>query len=598
MSTEPNTAVEGLVVPRSSYFPFSRPFIPTPEVDRITEMKDQARQPEVSIILPAYNAHNTIFRTICSIISQQNARDIEIIIADDCSDVPYDVIANHFSRYIRIKVVRMLKNGGPGAARQVGYDHSTGKFVMWMDADDTLVGCDAILKLLRVMYEKDMDVVYGQFLEQQENGDIHVHEQHMVWMFGKLYRRAFLDKYDIRFNTSLSNEDTGFNTVVRCCTNKIWYLPSPVYTWEFKPNSITRINNGMYGQDSGYKGWIDNMVWAVQELMKRFVNKNAILDEILNNYCVGYHFHIENMERYPMNTDISLNWMRGYYQLCIKPIEEYVTEGLLLQHFAGIAANQNIASKGIIPRMTFYEFHERIKSEPLVVDPNHEICGATPAGHIPVNTSREWPVEIHDYSDNVEGRLAIDSDTNKSRYGGMKRALGQEPDKFDYDPTYDGSEEKQREFAAKYPDATKAEVRDEEEAPPIGYVPPEVMADAAKQLSAETDAKIKEYLGEGAVSPELTANMANVMNKFSDQDVKSFLDTHPLPDQHTTPVTNGVTHTNAALQKQMEPQPVSSLPSFSHEFKPPVGQSFGDTGCKHECETCPIQCSGSSKAQH
>ena len=578
MSPETNLP-ENIIIPRSSHYPFDRPFIPTPEADRLNTLRDEARNPEVSIILPAYNAHNTIYRTICSIISQQNVKDIEIVIADDCSDVPYDVIANQFSRYVRIKVVRMLKNGGPGAARQVGYDNSTGKFVMWMDADDTLVGCDAIIKLLRIMYEKDMDVVYGQFLEQQENGDIHVHEQHMVWMFGKLYRRAFLDKYDIRFNTSLSNEDTGFNTVVRCCTNKIWYLPTPVYTWEFKPNSITRICNGMYGQDSGYKGWIDNMVWAVQELMKRFVNKNAILDEILNNYCVGYHFHIENMERYPMNTEISLNWMRGYYQLCIKPIEEYLTEGLLLQHFAGIAANQNIASKGIIPRMTFYEFHEKIKSGELVIDPDHEICGATPAGFVPVNTSRDWPVEIHDYSDRVEGYLAVDSDTNKSRYGGMKRALGQKEDNFDYDPTYDGSIEKQREYAARHQGpppvgSTSDDYRqpEEEEEHVPEYVPPGVVADAAKQLAAETDRKIMEFCNTGTS----VANSAPA-------------------------VTNGVANINEALMKETAPKEVASqqigsaLPSFSHEFKPPIGQSFGDSGCKHECDSCPIQCSSSTK---
>jgi len=140
--------------------------------------------PEVSIILPAYNAQNTIKRTLSSIAMQQDIDEIETIIADDCSDHPevYDHIAAEFSHMMRIRVVHMKKNGGPGAARQVGYDHSSGKYIMWMDADDTLVSADAILTLKNVMIQRDMDCVYGRFLEQNENGSIYPHNVCMIWI--------------------------------------------------------------------------------------------------------------------------------------------------------------------------------------------------------------------------------------------------------------------------------------------------------------------------------------------------------------------------------------------------------------------------------
>ena len=195
----------------------------------------------------------------------------------------------------------------------------------------------------------------------------------------------------------------------------------------------------MYGQDSGYKGYLDNMVWQIKELQKRFINKNYILNEIVSIYCTLYHFHVENMQRYPMNTEISLNWIRGYYELVMKPYDEYITETMLLQAFANVAAGQNIAAKGIIPTITFKEFDRLVRSEPMIVDPNHEICGATPAGHVPVITSPDWPVEITDYFDQVEGWVGVDNDTNKSRYGGMKRALGIPLDDTDYRHDYTGS---------------------------------------------------------------------------------------------------------------------------------------------------------------
>ena len=400
--------------------------------------------PEVSIILPAYNAHNTIKRTIASICMQEDVDEIEIIIADDCSDEPYDHIAALFSHMVRIRVVRMLKNGGPGAARQIGFDYSVGKYIMWMDTDDTLVSADTILTLKNVMIQREMDCVYGKFLEQNEDGSIFPHEQHMVWMFGKLYRRSFIEKYNIRFNTSLSNEDTGYNCVVKGCTDRIWYIPKDVYIWHFKPNSITRIKQGMYGQDSGYKGYLDNMVWQIKELEKRFVNKNYILSEIVSILCVLYHFHVENMQQCPLNIETSMNWIRGYYDLVVRPHEDAINEVMLMQTFANVAAGQNIAAKGIIPKMTFEQFLEEVK-KPWVEDKDQEIRGSTPAGYIPPITDKNWPVKVSEYTDLVEKPIDVDSDTNFSRYGGMKDKLGIARDDKDYDIHYDGSKEMEEE---------------------------------------------------------------------------------------------------------------------------------------------------------
>ena len=168
------------IIPRSVSYPFNTPYIPPAEQERID--KANRKHAVVSIILPAYNAHNTLKRALCSIAMQENIDEIETIIVDDCSAETYDHIAKEFSHMMKIKVVRMEKNGGPGAARQVGYDHSEGDFVMWMDADDTLISADTISTLKNVMITKDMDCVYGKFLEQNEDGSIYPHEQHMVWM--------------------------------------------------------------------------------------------------------------------------------------------------------------------------------------------------------------------------------------------------------------------------------------------------------------------------------------------------------------------------------------------------------------------------------
>lgn len=177
----------------------------------------------------------------------------------------------------------------------------------------------------------------------------------------------------------------------------------------------------------------------ILEMQKRFINRNYILGEIIGNMVTHYVFHEENRKNYPMNTEISLNWCRGFYHNVYEPNEKYITEERFNAIAAQCLAGHNIAAKGIVPSMTLREFMEEMK-KPVEHLPNEETCGATPAGYIPPITSPEWPVEIKDYFDAVEPPIDIDSNTNHSRYGGMKKAIGIELTEEDYDMSYDGTE--------------------------------------------------------------------------------------------------------------------------------------------------------------
>lgn len=388
-----------------------------------TNMQDWS-QNNISIIIPAYNCHKTLPQALASIMMQENIHEIETIIADDCSDYPYDEIAEAFSKFMKIKIVRLKKGGGPGTARQVGYDNSVGKYVMFMDADDSFISCDSVNILKRVLLEKDQDCVYGQFLEQTESGELIVHEIHMVWMFGKLYKRDFLEHYNIRMNMSHSNEDTGFNCVVKGCTNKIWYIPKPVYTWRMKPNSITRFNNGMYGSESGLCGFLTNMIWQIKELEKRFINKNYILTQIVSIMCTLYNYYIETMQNYPLGTEANMEWCRYYYEQCYKPYENLIDDTILNETYANVAADYNASGKKIIPKITFFDWMKEVKSKPYTHDPMHDVGGSII--EIPQTTPENYPVDITEYMDNLMKLPDVNDNTNMSRMDGMKKILDED----------------------------------------------------------------------------------------------------------------------------------------------------------------------------
>jgi glycosyltransferase involved in cell wall biosynthesis len=90
----------------------------------------------VSVIIPAFNAANTIIRAIDS-VREQNVGPIEIIVIDDGSaDKTVDVVRNNIADGENIQVLRMQQNSGVSAARNTGIRVAQGKYLAFLDADD------------------------------------------------------------------------------------------------------------------------------------------------------------------------------------------------------------------------------------------------------------------------------------------------------------------------------------------------------------------------------------------------------------------------------------------------------------------------------
>lgn len=82
---------------------------------------------------------------------------------DDCSSDTYDDIIEKFSSELRIKIVHLDKNVGPGLARQYGMEHSRSKYICFIDSDDLLNTVDS-LEILYKEIEKGYDSVMSYVL--------------------------------------------------------------------------------------------------------------------------------------------------------------------------------------------------------------------------------------------------------------------------------------------------------------------------------------------------------------------------------------------------------------------------------------------------
>ena len=106
--------------------------------------------PLISVIIPLYNKEKCIVKTIES-ITKQDYDDYEIVLVDDGStDCSVALIQNLNNDKIKIY---KKENGGPASARNYGVENATGRWGLFLDADDSLE--PGSLKILEKLVHKE-----------------------------------------------------------------------------------------------------------------------------------------------------------------------------------------------------------------------------------------------------------------------------------------------------------------------------------------------------------------------------------------------------------------------------------------------------------
>lgn len=315
---------------------------------------------EVDIIIPYFNAEKTIDRCLASIAMQTTANHVHVMIADDCSETPPYKAVEYWNRVLDVQYIRLDKNKGPGQARQEAMDETDSEYIMFVDADDTLASAFAVEKLVYGIENAGADIVCGDFYEETAQHTFVKHGENPVWVFGKIYRRRFLERFKIRFNDSRANEDTGLNTVAYNLTDKAVHIPQVVYNWHYAEGTITRSNNAVYGWGTGHLGYVENMAWAVDELTRRDVNAEIVRSLAVRSLCRMYFMHEDILACHPEYATQSMDAIKDYVMSAIHPIQAdgalqfcYVSEA-----FAEIANKvmKDERQAGIMHKMTFRDF--------------------------------------------------------------------------------------------------------------------------------------------------------------------------------------------------------------------------------------------------
>jgi succinoglycan biosynthesis protein ExoO len=125
-------------------------------------------QPDVSFVIAAFNAEETLARAIRSALDQRDV-SVEIVVVDDCSHDRTVDVARSFPED-RVRVIALEKNRGPGGARNAGFAAAQGRWIAVLDSDDTVYP-DRIARMIRRGERLDAQIVVDNLDVVQETTD-------------------------------------------------------------------------------------------------------------------------------------------------------------------------------------------------------------------------------------------------------------------------------------------------------------------------------------------------------------------------------------------------------------------------------------------
>lgn len=234
---------------------------------------------KISVVIPVYNCENFIESCFNSLANQtMNNSDFQIVFVNDGSkDGSGERCRNLADKNDNI-VYHEKENGGVSSARNIGIQLAQGKYIMFLDADDTLS-----LNSLEVIYDffeehcEEVDLVTYSIDYLNENGKVTTHKRFNylnctgVYDINSNYNilqttmnvcvKNVPEKERILFDESLSlGEDQFFIFSWLLKKQKIGFVKDAVYTYYRHSGSASSIYNNPYYCFDQYTGFLKKLL--------------------------------------------------------------------------------------------------------------------------------------------------------------------------------------------------------------------------------------------------------------------------------------------------------------------------------------------------
>ena len=188
------------------------------------------RDIDLSVIIPVYNLERWLTPMLNSLKAQDHGKyKVEhIFVLNNCTDLSEMVIRDSD---LECQILE-CKTQGCGAARNVGFEASKGKYIWFMDGDDWLLSESAIKNAMDWAIREGTDILRIPFDSQYFTYQYFS----MVWQY--LFKREFIEEF--RFPNIQPSEDDAYMDLVlgkkglnRMNYFMLPYIPQTLYYYNY-----------------------------------------------------------------------------------------------------------------------------------------------------------------------------------------------------------------------------------------------------------------------------------------------------------------------------------------------------------------------------
>lgn len=260
------------------------------------------RNIKYSLIIPVFRALKFADDLELMISNIKEFKDeTEILLIDDASgDGTADMLLQLEKKYSNVYCI-LKEHGGISDTRNRGINLAKGKFLLFVDSDDTM----EVDKVIRLAQENDFDLLVYSFYQWKNNeridgrsledkrfcieNDIPLflknhYKEFAGSVWNKILKKELIDRYHIRFipESKIGNEDILFNLMYLCHCRTVVFSKQKFYLYKIYESSAS------HQSETGF------------EIVQRFCNCAYVLKAYAQKYGIEmkeflYYFWIKEL---------------------------------------------------------------------------------------------------------------------------------------------------------------------------------------------------------------------------------------------------------------------------------------------------------------
>lgn len=280
--------------------------------------------PDISIIVPIYNAEKYLNKCIDSLISQTKDELEFILINDGSTDNSEKIIKTYHDK--RIKYYKQ-KNQGIGKTRNFGIEKANGKYIMFLDSDDYLEK-NATKLMFDKAFSTNSDLVICDYYKVKED----VKEEQNLTDFktttlektpnllydinlspwNKIYKSSLIKENNIRFVENLKYEDVPFVAEALDKAKKITKLNRCLNYYVIHNNSETTVRDEKVFD-----------ILKILDLVRKYFQNKPYIKDILDKLTVRIITNYTIQQRVQQNQKIGMSFIDEAFKYLEKEVPDY-----------------------------------------------------------------------------------------------------------------------------------------------------------------------------------------------------------------------------------------------------------------------------------